>query len=201
MAKAFVATDSMRTGWIANILATYRRADEALLADGRAWYPGMHAVMRAHADETGLTVRQCAAIYAANSINTPWARNVSLASGALADIRDGRAPYANGGTLGMIIRKVSAIIDGADIDTTLSADPNNLKIRSFCANMSGDYDAVTVDRWAMRIAYGLTSGGYVPTGEEYRAIADAYRAVAVLVGETPATVQAVSWCVIRGTGE
>src|SRR5688500_4310382 len=131
MAKKFVATDDMRETWRANILATYRLASDALLADGRAWYPGMSAIMSAHAAETGLSVAQCAAIYAANSINTPWQRNIALAAGVLADISAGNTPYASGGTLRMIIDKVSRIIAGEDIDNTLSADPKNLKIRSF----------------------------------------------------------------------
>lgn len=194
--KAYNASD-----YVANIRAVRSMADDDAVRDGRAWYPGMAAIMAAHADETGLTPRQCAAIYAACSINTPWARNLSLAAGALADYAAGREAFATGGTLRMVIEKVYGILTGADIDTTLAADPNNHKLRSFTRNLSGDYDAVTVDRWAMRVAYGLTDGGYVPSGAEYDAIADAYRIVAAEFGETPADLQAITWCAIRGTGE
>jgi hypothetical protein len=186
---------------VANIRAMRAEATEEDVRDGRAWYPGMLSVMAAHANDTGLSVAQCAAVYAACSINTGWAQNLRNGAGALADFAAGREPFANGGTLGMIIDKVRRIIAGEDIDATLSADPNNLKIRSFTRNMSGNYDAVTVDRWAMRVAYATIDNGYVPTGAEYQTIADAYRTVAAEFGETPADTQAITWCVIRGTGE
>jgi hypothetical protein len=186
---------------VSNIRSMRASADPDAVRDGRAWYPGMVAIMAAHASDTGLSIEQCAAVYAATSINTGWSQNLKNASAALADYGAGILPFANGGTLGLIISKVRAIIAGADIETTLSADPKNLKIKNFTRNLAGDFEAVTVDRWAMRVAYATIDNGYVPTGEEYATIADAYRIVAAEFGETPADTQAITWVAIRGTGE
>ena len=186
-----------------NIRATYLRATEEMRIDGAAWYPGMLAIMRAHSEETGLPVISCAAVYAATSINTQWSRNLALASRFLADMAAGIEAFSNLKTLGDNVEKVFRAVtwDAIAIMDSIVADPDNLKIRNFIRNLSGDYDAVTVDRWAMRIAYGTLNGGYVPTGDEYREIAEDYRIVAAEFGISPAELQAVTWCVIRGTGE
>lgn len=188
----FHMVHSTHDDYVSNILAYYDRASDAERADGAEWYPAMYRIMREHAETSGLTVGQVAAIYAATSINTPWARNLALAAQAIAD------GGLNGGTLGMVCRKVNAIIAGADIDTTLTADPNNRKLVNFRRNLSGDYQSVTVDRWAHHVA---TDGACrtVPTGKGYDALADAYRDAAARRNVDPATMQAVTWVVARGS--
>jgi len=196
---------------VAAILRTYDRADDDAIRSGADWYPAMARRMAEHANATGYTVAQCAGVYAANSTNTPWARNLRLASAALAD------RGMTGGTLSSVVAKVNAILAGGDLAAILSPDPDRCKLANFARNLAGDPDAVTVDRWALRIAYNFadcaTGGetgcaangrhacGYVPLGGEYRAIADAYRSAAMLRAVTPATMQAVTWVVARGTGE
>jgi hypothetical protein len=180
--------------FVGNIVATFERATDAMLADGADWYPAMFRIMREHAALTSLSVAQCAAIYAATSINTPWARNLALAAQAIAE------GGLHAGTLTMVRNKVNAIINGADIDATLSADADNLKLKSFARNLSGDYDTVTVDRWAHRVATaGMRSD--VPSGDRYRRIADAYRVAARMCNVDPATMQAVTWVVQRGKAD
>jgi hypothetical protein len=174
-----------------SILHYWRQADDTVVAEGRAWYPSIVRTIRKSARTSGYSVAQVAAVYAANSINTPWARNLALAERAITD--GGMV----GGTLGMVVRKVNAILQGADIDSTLTSDPRNLKIVNFRRNLSGDYQSVTVDRWAHRVAT-MGARDDVPTGATYEAIATAYRNVAAMLGETPATVQAVTWVVARG---
>lgn len=186
--------------YVDNILSVWNARTYDQERDGREWYVAMARIMREHAIKSGLTVAQCAAIYAATSINTSWSINLSLAARSIED----RGLY--GGTLGMVCDKVNAIIDhgyvsDATIDGILSADPKRMKLRNFWRNLAGDHTAVTVDRWARRIATGDYASKSVPNGAEYDAIASAYRTVAAMVGETPATVQAVTWCVARGDGE
>lgn len=180
--------------YVTSILAVFDTATPAAIADGTEWYPAMHRIMREHAARSGMTARQCAAIYAATSINTPWKRNMVLAAQAIAD------GGLHAGTLGMVCRKVNGIIAGNDIDSTLTSDPANRKLVNFTRNLSGDYDAVTVDRWAHRVA---TNGNRsdVPSGKTYETIADAFRTAARMRGVSPATMQAVTWVVARGTGE
>lgn len=177
--------------YVASIRHYWAQADAATVAEGRAWYPAIVRTVRREARASGYSVAQVAAVYAANSINTPWDRNQTLASRAIAE----RGMV--GGTLGMVVRKVNAILAGEDIDSTLTADPNNRKIVNFRRNLSGDYESVTVDRWAHRVAT-MGERSDVPTGATYEAIADAFRTVARELGETPATVQAVTWVVARG---
>lgn len=181
--------------YVNRILDTYDVATPAQIKDGAEWYPSMYRVMREHANVTGLSPRQCAAIYAATSINTSWSINLTLAARALADGR------LDSGTLGMVCDKVNAIIAGHDIDSTLTADPKRKKLVNFTRNLSGDYASVTVDRWARRIATGDMASKSVPQGQEYDIIASCYRIAARARNVDPATMQAVTWCVVRGDGK
>ena len=173
---------------VGRILATYDAATPEQLRDGRAWYAGMLAVMRAHADDTGYTVDQCADVYAACSINTPWTRNIELASRAIAQGR------LDGGTLTHVCGLVDSILAGVGTVHTLIKSTDARKIRCFSRNLAGDHDAVTVDRWANRVATGADD---VPRGMRYDAIADAYRYAADMRDVSPAVMQATTWCVVR----
>lgn len=181
--------------YVSRILATYDAATPEQVRDGAEWYPAMARIMREHAAITGLSVAQCAGVYAATSINTSWSINLTLAARALSD------GSLNGGTLSMVCDKVNAIIGGADIDATLTTDDKRKKLRNFWRNLSGNLDAVTVDRWARRIATGDMASKSVPNGAEYDAIARAYRDAASRRNVDPATMQAVTWCVVRGDGK
>lgn len=208
--------------YVANILAVYDAASDQALIDGRTWYRSMYRIMREHAATSTLTVAQVAAIYAATSINITWARNMELAARAIADFADGimwtvrpctsdkpckrvkRGLTCLGhgtgyGTIGTVVRKVGAIMRGANIDATLSSG-SNYKLANFAANLAGDYSRVTVDRWAYRIATGDNEGVTVPTGKLYIELAAAYVEAAKLRNVNPATMQAATWCAIRGKG-
>ncbi len=69
------------------------------------------------------------------------------------------------------------------------------KVRSFYANISGDQNAVTVDAWAQRIAGYEYPNGLAPN--KYDHYADAYRDAARRAGESPATMQAITWIAYR----
>ncbi|MGE3270916.1 MAG: hypothetical protein AB7P40_19340 [Chloroflexota bacterium] len=75
------------------------------------------------------------------------------------------------------------------------------KTRNFWRNLSGDENAVTVDTHMLKACgadeiarKGLTTG-------QYGTYADAITAAALVVGETPASFQAIVWIVVRGSGE
>lgn len=180
--------------YVSSILHHYDMATDGQRAAGADWYPAMAREMAALARESGYSVEQVAAVFAANSINTPWQRNLLLARAAIADRGMTR------GTLSIIVRKVNAILAGADIDSTLTSDRNNLKIVNFRRNLAGDLQAVTVDRWAHRVAT-MGERSNVPTGRIYREIAAAYVEAARQRGVDPATMQAVTWTVARGTAD
>lgn len=205
--------------YVDNIRAFYNRASADDIRDGRTWYPAMARIMREHSVRSGLRVAQCAAIYAATSINTPWSRNLALAAQSINDHESGNVALVNGGTLTMVVAKVRNVIASATddvLDSVLTSDPKNFKLVNFRRNLCDDDKAVTIDRWAYRVATnfadckyngergcaanGTHGCGKVPKGNEYNIIADAYREVAKLVNERVHDLQAITWCVVRGTG-
>lgn len=169
------------------IVATYRQASPAELAAGASWYADANAIAALIAD--GDIVRG-ACIIAALSPRQSWARNVL---GAREIAAGNNAPS---GFFGASIRKAIACRDSADPLAACTGE----KIQSFARNIIGDYESVTVDVWALRVALGESADDY-PLGNvgAYAAIATAYRRAAARIGVAPAVVQAVTWCVARGS--
>ena len=195
--------------YIGNIRQAMNSATRDDIRIGERWYARMASVCKGHADRLGITPHQVGGVFAAHSINTQWGPNVRLASNVL----HGRALYR--GTLGANIRKAEACLTvGADPDTILTIDPKAHKVRNFARACSGDPDAVVVDRWALSVAQGWSecpngkasapcgnNGRHkcqrVPTGDEYLAVAAAYRKVAARRRHTPVQVQAIVWVSAR----
>jgi hypothetical protein len=211
--------------WMAgNVRHYYNVTNDNDRAIGRAWYPGMHAVLSAHAADTGLSVEQCADVYAMASINTPWSRNVAFAASCIADyaldILPGERDPEHAGHLAPVVHGIHRILTMGDTVDDIIGDESALKIRSFTRNLRDDADYVTCDRWAYRAAYAFndcaTRGigscsiqrgkpahgcGMVPTGDAYREMDAAYRIVAIETGERAHDLQAIVWVAVRGTGE
>lgn len=193
--------------YVGNIRAAMNAATVSDIRQGEAWYRRMDTITHGYAARLDMTAHQVGGVFAAYSINTKWGDNLRMVSRLLHI----RAPYR--GTLGMSITKAERIMSGEDVDMVLSDDPNNLKTKKFARACSGDEDAVVVDRWATSVAQGWANcpnkspvpcgnNGrhacqYVPTGEEYRAIAEAYRTVARRRRHTPRQVQAITWVQAR----
>jgi hypothetical protein len=74
------------------------------------------------------------------------------------------------------------------------------KTNAFARAIAGDTSAVVVDVWMCRAA-GLEKDA--PNATEYRAIADAIRAIArtPAVCMTPSTLQALLWIIVRGKAD
>lgn len=198
-----------------NIRIYRELATDQQIIEGQRWYADMTANIVGHSANSSFSVDQVAGIFAACSINTPWTRNVELAMKAIAE-----SGLVNG-TLKMVVSKVNNIIAGKDIAATLTSDKNNKKLVNFARNLAGDYESVTVDRWAQRVSTNFAdcefngeqpcarnkktgqltgtghSCGFVPKGEEYDNIANEYRQVASEFNESPAVTQAITWIVAR----
>lgn len=191
------------------IRAAWEAASDADRSAGRAWYARAEsaAADMAAAAPAGIGPWRAAAVLAALSPRTQWVQNVTgarlacEAAGRMAAdplfsepddiaaaVTAAAAPYA----LGESVRKAARILTGEHPAAVLGGP----KVRAFFANITGDHDAVTIDVWAARVAFG----GYapVPAGRLYDRLADAYRAVAAEVGESPRDVQAATWIAIRG---
>ncbi len=177
-----------------SILAVYDSATGDQKVAGRAWYGVAGNVVTAIADQTGIVEERIAYALAALSPRNPWRWNVAdtycfaVAAGSGGDMpsattfkRNQRAAWR-------------ALADGGQ--PWLSAA---LKVRAFVRAVTGDADAVVVDVWAYRVAKGVSPDRAVKAGE-YGPIADAYRQAAALRGESPSSMQAITWLVAQTEG-
>ena len=85
------------------------------------------------------------------------------------------------------------IAQGADPLETLSGP----KVRAFYRAITGDTDAVTVDRWAARVAEGRDDSR-APSGRRWDRLETAYRVAAATEEVGARDLQAAVWCAIRG---
>ena len=173
---------------VSRILATYKRATDAQLEDGHQWYPGEGAWVIEVAYAHGYSIDTVAAVAAHLSPRIDWDRCKTLTQIFL----------SSGETFGLMKANVARAQSAIDADAPLSTLKGN-KTKAFAANLLGDTDAVTVDVWAIRTALGHTvRGDEISIAGVYNAIADAYRAAAVILGVSAPSVQAVCWVVERG---
>lgn len=73
------------------------------------------------------------------------------------------------------------------------------KVGAFARNLSGDYDAVTIDTWMLAYA-GLANAQGLARGSGYEAYVHRIKRVAKRLGWHPAEVQASIWCVAYSRG-
>lgn len=123
-------------------------------------------------------------LFAATSIKTSLRGNVKLFRKALREIDEDR-PFSN--YLPVILYQLDRIRTGRPLKAR--------KIRNFAAAMSGDVNAVVVDRWIMR-AFGY-SGNLAPTDRQYTEIEQWIQGYAEMTDREPRQVCAMIWSGIR----
>lgn len=176
-------SDTTRRRYTRNIVAAWHAASDDQRARGRAWYPVAHGL----AEQMAGDARTGAGLIAALSANKRWDQNLRIAQ----DAATGRVH----GHVGDALRKVEAILAGADPESVL---PMDSKTGHFyrCILDPSDPDAVVIDRHAHDIAVGRAYGdddrGLSAKGR-YAALARCYRDAAARLGELPSVVQAVTW--------
>ncbi len=172
-----------------NIRAVLSYATPDQITEGMTWYARAHEIAAAHGDGD---VWRSAGVFAAFSPQTPWNRNIMLATTAL---DNNRAP--EGGTLGNSIRAAARILAGEHSLDVLGG----LKTRAFCDNIAtaGVSDEITVDVHAFSIAMGTpVPASKMTMGKRlYADIAFAYREVAEDISVHGPQVQAITWVVWR----
>ena len=176
-----------------NIADVYAQATDAERASGRAWYATAERYVRTIAERTDTDAARVAAALAALSPRNPWAWNVQDAA-AYADAFTRGAAMPSATTFGCNQRTAWAFLSG-EHDWASAAR----KVRAFTRNCTGDTDAVTLDIWALRVAYCGEHSGQVGT-REYDMLSAAYSSVAARVNETARDVQAITWLVAQRTG-
>lgn len=174
--------------WRDRLTRHFEVAPAEIHIEGAAWYGNAERVVAELAEAHGLSRPRVAGVIAALSPQVRWRENVESATRILEGKYTGVQGYpANVG-------KASAIAAGGDPDLILGGD----KVRAFWANLIGSREAVTVDTWAARAAYGLERPlPGQPKGTRYERIARAYRAAAASVAAHPREFQAIVWLAVR----
>ena len=170
-----------------NIQRVLDMATPAEIIEGMHWYDNTRNIAL---DIANGDIWKGAGMLAAYSTMTPWYRTIQLATDSL---KNGKA---NPKSIGMNVRKAQAILDGADVLSTL----NGPKLTAFASAIADpNTDLVTVDQHSYSVAMGKhhTTQTAKFGIRVYRAIAQAYRDVAAGTSYTPIQVQAITWVVWR----
>lgn len=180
----------------AAVLAHFNNAAIDQYADGMEWYAKAQGIACDIAEATGHDLAGVAGAMAHLSPRTRWSDNVHR-TWQLAE---------TGETIGLSrsIEKatVALAVRGSALDVLDTFGPKAWKTRSFFTNIwTGGRGtlAVTVDIWAAR----AVGWGDADLSKEsvYGDIADAYSFAAAEVGISGAQMQAIVWCVVRGSSE
>jgi hypothetical protein len=175
--------------YVDNIIKAWNEATDDQMARGRVWYRNAHDLADLMSEGN---VVAGAGVIAALSPRNVWASNVRMASLAFST---GELSGHTSNALG----KAAKILAGADPTEIL---PMTLKTGNFYRAIIDpeDPEAVVIDRHAHDVAVGMRYGDR-PRGltskTRYATLAHAYREAARRLGETPSTVQAVTWLVQR----
>jgi hypothetical protein len=174
-----------------NIRKVYRRTSPADMAQGLQWYED--AQRRACEAAPHLTAEYAAGVVAALSPMTGWSTNLDNAEKLAAVHLAGEPMPTEGYGFKRNTAKAWAILDGLHPMDALRGP----KVTAFYRNIVGCPHSVTVDRWAIRIAYYDPDGPTTVSDKEYAIIADAFRTVATEVGITARQLQAATWVYYR----
>lgn len=174
-----------------NLRRAYLATTDAERAAGIDWYPNALHFAQGAAHAHGIATENAVVALVHLSPRTSWQRNKNLLLELLAT---GEAR-----TLGAAVRKARLAVEASDPFETLKSP----KVSAFARNILGDYEPVTVDRWAARMAdpniQGVTKVGLSLV--QYEQIERAYRQCAKGQSITPAELQAVLWVAARGKAE
>jgi len=176
----------MRTN---NILKLYRSATVGELYNGEHWYDEARYFCAGVAVEHGLELGNVVCALAHLSPRVTWAQNKRKLIQVI----------TLGDTYGIrshVSKARESLYSATPFDTF---GEKAYKTSRFARNIIGDYQPVTVDTWAAKAATGrvvkdISKGLYLE-------LEDTYQRAAKSVGTTPAQLQAVVWCVIRGKAD
>lgn len=180
---------------IENLEAIADRLTTEEVIAGTGWYRGAERIARRLARKYGTTKHRAAGVIAAMSPNQTWKNNLVMAEEALAGNPRGFSSA--------VARARRIMAGGSIISTFPDPDGNSHKIREFYRAIAGNPNAVVIDRWALRAAWGEASvdAHWLQRKGVYNMVADAYREVARTIEMDPRDFQAAVWIHVRGGGE
>lgn len=175
------------------IVQTYLRATPADCEAGAQWYGEGTEILRGLVAAGAPSLEHAAAIVSHLSPRTSWSRNVA---GAFALVAGGRRAARE---LGCMPANVDRAVQALESDDPLGTI-NGPKTKRFAWNLLGYRQAVAVDVWAARVAFGDSVEDpeivLARTGV-YEAVEHAYKLAARRLGVDPTTAQATTWIVAR----
>ena len=173
---------------VANILDVYDTSTRDERLRGAQWYPLAHNIVLEWADTFERSIANVACIVAAISPQVEWTRNLIIAD----DILRGYPP-----SISSAIQRNLRIAEAIRDANATSLDGYffvGCKVRSFAANLAGNFDVVTVDTHAAQIAAGDPRANLrVGTWKQYEPVASAYVMAARELRVEPSTLQATTW--------
>jgi hypothetical protein len=175
-----------------SILSMYRSATEEQVLAGEGWYEAARTEAKRLAKLYSVSYRCAAGVIAVLSPRQKWPQNKLDAAAILRAATSGSEIKPKVSAYGRNRDKAWRIAKGEAPSTVLGGP----KVNAFYRNICGDYNGVTVDVWAARVAepYNHTFAG---RQVQYDAIAEAYTMAAMELGTFPAFVQAVCWVTVR----
>ena len=183
--------NAVRTTAIVSFLDLLSRATVADLKAAKAWYSEARTFAESlQSIRPEWSMVAAASVVSAFSPRVTWAHNKAKA-----------LQYAQGVTPKGLRSHVAAadrcVVEGFD-------GLRGPKTNAFARAISGDANAVVVDVWMCRAAGLRKADGTLkdaPTDLEYRAIADAIRAIALGMMMDASTMQALLWIIVRGKAD
>lgn len=175
---------------MSTIVNWYKLASRDDIEAGKNWYASALTECQEVADEYGIDVERIVFAVAALSPGMPWDKNIL----AVRQVIRGEKSIAYGKN------EVKARAILFDQSENWRDHLRGSKVTRFAANILGDDEQITIDKWAYRIWKGTRNlFEQVPSLREkqYMAIACEYREAAKLLGIKPAVLQATTWVTIR----
>lgn len=161
----------------------YGQSSEACRQEGRAWYPLARRQCERIATRSGRTLESVIYACAALSPLQPWETCLAMTADMSA-----RSTFSNPGTFTKFAMKAWECL-GNDLGAL-----SGPKVTSFAMAISGDLEAIVVDRWIFR-ALGHHRDG--ATVGQYERMCEAIRRIARETEESPRSVQAILWVAVR----
>lgn len=180
-----------------NLQQHFLTAEDDVVERGKVWYLQAHDEAVRLGKQYGISVAQASGIIARLSPGIRWERNVIAAENLL----EGESKLDGYRYNAKVARQIAMGQWGDEyVEVLESFGINAPKITNFYANIYDPTDSypVTLDRWMVRCAYGMTGEVDKVKRNEYSRISNLLRKLAKRHDLLPNQVQAIIWEVIRG---
>lgn len=183
----------LKTPSLDHILRLYDQSTVQERKDGGAWYPSAHQWCKSTGRGYGLGFKVVAAVVATLSPKISWTfavRDTLTLLDVWVDGQDFRSAVVS--AVGANKRKaIRILLDGRP-------QVSGPKVSAFYANLSGDYNRVTIDVWMYRAAVNsLDERATWLTPRQYERFEELYIQAGEVLGWVPAHLQATLWLTVQ----